>query len=433
MQAQTKSNFVLRHFVISSNRSGEPVPLTANHVLYLRYVEDIRSACIRIEAQVTDSETGIISSLQGMEPVFIGWEDTEEPSTNFYQINGVVYDIQDRTNKDGKSKATLLICTYDLVNNAATKLSRRFGKGGGRKIHDIVKTEILQDILHTTYEIRVEKTQNKFSYISPYWSPFTMIKWLCAKAIPEKKKGGANASAGYCFFQNKRGYNFLSFDSFTREVPIKKIVIGHEPKDNEDPEEDKDIIPVNRMQVTSSFDVLKGLNVGSFNSMVMTLDVKDMHYVEHPFNISKYYQDVPLMNASFSAPDYYKKFDRDNAHTRIMSKIMDTALFTEGTMTKGMTRQLSQSSLREKLFYAKSVEVEYIGTNELTVGDVVELIAFKGKDRDTDYENSGNYVIGRVEKQFLSANDQMSTKLVLYTDSPGAPPAMNPDALEGGT
>ena len=102
-------------------------------------------------------------------------------------------------------------------------------------------------------------------------------------------------------------------------------------------------------------------------------------------------------------------------------------------MTKGMTRQLSQSSLREKLFYAKSVEVEYIGTNELTVGDVIELIAFKGKDRDTDYENSGNYVIGRVEKQFLSANDQMSTKLVLYTDSPGAPPAMNPDALEGGT
>ena len=112
MQAQTKSNFVLRHFVISSNRSGEPVPLTMNHVLYLRYVEDIRSASIRLEAQVTDSETGIISSLQGMEPVFIGWEDTEEPSTNFYQINGVVYDIQDRTSKDGKAKATLLICTY---------------------------------------------------------------------------------------------------------------------------------------------------------------------------------------------------------------------------------------------------------------------------------------------------------------------------------
>ena len=419
---ETKSNFSLRHFVISSPALDEPVPLTMNHVLYLKYTEDIRSASVRLEAQITDSDVGIVSTLQGMEPVFIGWEDTEEPTTNFYQINGVIYDIQDRSTKDGKSKATLLICTYDLVNNAATKLSRRFGKGGGKKISDIVRTEILKDVLHTTYPLEIEKTENKFSFISPYWSPYTIIKWLCAKSIPEKKKGTKAASAGYCFFQNKRGYNFLSYDYFSRQKPVKKLVVGHEPAEGEEPEEDKNIIPINKLDITSNFDVLKGLNVGSFNSMVMTLDVKDMHYVEHPFNITKYYKDVPLMNDNFVAPDYYKKFDRDNAHTRIMSKIMDTALFTEGTMTKGMTKQLSQASLREKLFYNKAAEVEYIGTNELTVGDVVEVLTYKGKDKELDYENSGKYVIGRVEKQFLSSGDMMSTKLVLYTDSPGSPP-----------
>ena len=388
----------------------------------MKYTEDIRSASIRLEAQVTDSDVGIISTLQGMEPVFIGWEDTEEPDPNFYQIHGVIYDIQDRTTKDGKSKANLLICTYDLINNAATKLSRRFGKGGGKKISDIVQTEILDEILHTTYDINIEKTENKFSFISPYWSPYTIIKWLCAKGIPEKKKGTKAASAGYCFFQNKRGYNFLSYDYFSRQDPIKKLVVGHQPKEGEE-EDDKGIIPIDKLDITANFDVLKGLNVGSFNSMVMTLDVKDMNYVEHPFNITKYYQDVPLMNDSFTSPEYYKNFDRDNAHTRIMSKIMDTALFTEGTMTKGMTKQLSQASLREKLFYNKAAEVEYIGTNELTVGDVVEVLTFKGKDKVLDYENSGKYVIGRVEKQFLSSGDMMSTKLTLYTDSPGPPPS----------
>jgi len=419
---QTKSNFSLRHFVISSPVLEDPINFTMNHILYMKYTEDIRSASIRLEAQVTDSSGGIISTLQGMEPVFIGWEDTEEPTTNFYQIQGLIYDIQDRTTKDGKSKATLLICTYDLVNNAATKLSRRFGKGGGKKISEIVEKEILTEILQTTYDVNIEKTENKFSFISPYWSPYTIIKWLCAKGIPEKKKGTKAASAGYCFFQNKRGYNFLSYDYFSREDPIKKLVVGHQPKDDEDPEEDKNIIPIDKLDITSNFDVLKGLNVGSFNSMVMTLDVKDMNYVEHPFNITKYYKDVPLMNESFTAPDYYKKFDRDNAHTRIMSKIMDTALFTEGTMTKGMTKQLSQASLREKLFYNKAAEVEYIGTNELTVGDVVEVLTFKGKDKELDYENSGKYVIGRVEKQFVSSGDMMTTKLTLYTDSPGSPP-----------
>ena len=429
MSVDTKSNFSLRHFVISSPALAEPVSLTMNHLLYMKYTEDIRSASIRIEAQITDSSGGVISTLQGMEPVFVGWEDTEEPTTNFYQINGVIYDIQDRSTKDGKSKATLLICTYDLINNAATKLSRRFGKGGGKKIHEIVQKEVLKDILHTTYNINIEKTQNKFSFISPYWSPYTIIKWLCAKSIPEKKSSGKNASAGYCFFQNKRGYNFLSYDSFSRSKPIKKLVVGHEPEEGEDPDKDKNIIPIDKLSVTTSFDVLKGLNVGSFNSMVMTLDVKDMHYVEHPFNITKYYQEVPLMNPNFKAPEYYSKFDRENAHTRIMSKVMDTALFTEGTYTKGMTKQLSQSALREKLFYAKSAEVEYIGTNELTVGDVVEVLAFKGKDKQTDYENSGKYVIGRVEKQFLSQDDKMSTKLTLYTDSPGTFPTMEGGAV----
>jgi len=37
----------------------------------------------------------------------------------------------------------------------------------------------------------------------------------------------------------------------------------------------------------------------------------------------------------------------------------------------------------------------------------------------------GKYVIGRVEKQFLSQDDKMSTRLILYTDSPGSFPEMD--------
>ena len=78
--------------------------------------------------------------------------------------------------------------------------------------------------------MEIEKTENKFSFISPYWSPYTIIKWLCAKSIPEKKKVVLMRQQGYCFFQNKRGYNFLSYDSFTRSGSHQEIGIGHEPK-----------------------------------------------------------------------------------------------------------------------------------------------------------------------------------------------------------
>lgn len=424
----SESNFNLVDF-----RIGDYPPLTLNHLLYLNYVEDIRSASIRMEVQLTDSQTGLVSSLQGMEPVFIGFEDHKGNAIANYMI---VYDIQDRVTKGGSSKATLLLCTPDLINNAATKLSKRFGKGGGEKISKIIEEDLLkkqlQTGLSTTHDGSIEETANKISFISPFWAPFTIIKWLCSKAISAESAGGKNASAGYCFFQNNLGYNFKSYDSFAREKPVRKIVVGHKPEEAEE-EEDKNILPVDKMTVRKSSDVLRGLNMGSYANNVMTLDVKDMKYEEFPFNINKYYQDVPLMNKNYAVPEYYKKFDKKTAPTRYMSKVLDTALFTEGTYTAGMTAQISQAALREKLFYNKEVEVEYVGTNEMTVGMVVELMVFKGKEQEFDVQNSGKYVIGKVERQFLTKNNQMNTKLTLFTDSPGSEQTKTSDMSEGNT
>ena len=173
------------------------------------------------------------------------------------------------------------------------------------------------------------------------------------------------------------------------------------------------------MKVTSSADILKGLNIGSYSSTVMTLDMKDLKYTEYPFNINEYYKNVPKLNTDATLPAYYEGFKKGSAATRIMSKIVDTALFTAGTYSKDFTKQVSQSALREKLFYNKMVEIDYIGEINLAVGDVVRLETFKGRDKELDTQNSGKYVIGRVEREFTSSRDSMSTKLTLFTDSPG--------------
>ena len=103
-----------------------------------------------------------------------------------------------------------------------------------------------------------------------------------------------------------------------------------------------------------------------------------------------------------------------------MSKITDSALFTEGTYTQGFTKQLSQASLREKIFYSKKVVVELVSDYSLEIGEVVQLDIYKGSsDRKQDYKNSGRYVIGKVERTFKSSDDKMSTRLTLFTDSDG--------------
>ena len=232
MSVNQKSNFNIVGFFIA-----DYPPVSNNQVLYVNYIEDIRSATMLMDVQITDTESGFLSQLTGMENVFIVVDDSEGKT----QLGGdfVIYDIQDRKNISGKSSAVIRLCKTDFLNNAANKISRRFGKGGGAKIDRIVKKEILQDLMGIDKNrlVDFEPTLNKFSFISPYWNPFTAIRWLAARAIPAKGSG-FNATAGYCFYETRSGYHFVSYDSFAKKTPVTRIVAGHETEELEE-EEDK--------------------------------------------------------------------------------------------------------------------------------------------------------------------------------------------------
>ncbi len=408
-----QSNFSLQQFAIEVG--GKGYEFTLNQVLMLRYVEDIQSATIRMEAQITDSQTGVLSKIQGMEPVVITIADEDE---NILSTKMVIYDVQDRVMTPLTSKITILLCTRDLINNTAIKVSKRFGKGEGTNIGDLVKDDILTGLLGTQVPINVQQTLNKYSYISPYWTPLTMIRWLATKAIAAPEESGApSSSAGYAFFQNKDGYVFWSFDKLAKqeltETAANKFILGYIAGELEDL---KNKLPIDKLTVKSSNDILQGMNYGSYVSTVMTLDLKDMKYEEHPFDINKYYESVPRLNQETPVPKYFSNFD-ETSYTRVMSKLLDTALFTEGTFTQDTTKHISQSTLREKLFYNRCVEVEFIGKLDHKVGDVIELSTFAGPEKDVD-STSGKYIIGRIEREYYSRNDQMTTKMLLYTDSP---------------
>ena len=412
MSVNQKSNFNIVGFFIA-----DYPPIQTNQVLYVQYIEDIRSATMLMDVQITDTESGFLSQLTGMENVFLVIDDSEGKT----QLGGdfVIYDIQDRKNISGKSSAVIRLCKTDFLNNAANKISRRFGKGGGAKIDRIVKKEILQDLMGIDKNrlVDFEPTLNKFSFISPYWNPFTAIRWLAARAIPARGSG-FSATAGYAFYETRSGYHFVSYDSFAKKAPVTRIVAGHEGGELEE-EDDKGIISVSKVNVESSCDLLAGLNMGSYLSNTMTLDLRDMKYREYPFNINKYYRSVPLMN-SRRTPEFYKGFDKSSTYTRIMSKISDSALFTRGIYSRDFTKQLSQSSLREKLFYNKKCTVELVSDYSLEIGEVVQLDIYKGgRDREQDYANSGRWVIGRVERTYKNSEDKMTTKLTLFTDSDG--------------
>ena len=94
-------------------------------------------------------------------------------------------------------------------------------------------------------------------------------------------------------------------------------------------------------------------------------------------------------------------------------------MYTEGTYTQDLTKQLSQAMIRNQFFFNQSATFEYEGTLNLEIGQVVEVQSYKGKALEKDSSQSGKYIVGKIYRQFVTERDMMSTRVTIYRDSLG--------------
>ena len=387
-------------------------PFTSNNLLELHYIEDITKSNVLVILKLNDSSSSVLSNIQGMEPIDISWTDTYD---NVITYSMIIYDVKDRMVIDGKkSQATLYCVSVDAVKNSAKKISRRFGKGGGKFTHELV-TELMKTEIKTDKTVDVDESATKLSFVSPYWDPYTIISWLAWRSILQD--GSGKKSAGYLFYEDRKGYHFKAMDGLVEQPKAKDIKVNFSAD-----ELDEETIAVDGFTVTGASDIFRGLNLGSYASTTFTLDMKDFKYEEVPFFINDFYSSMKKLNPTAELPEFFRRFggtELGGAPTRIMSKVMDTAMYTEGTYTQDLTRQLSQSMIRNQLFFSQSATFQYEGKMDLYIGDVVMVTKYDAKSGEINVEDSGRYIIGKIYRQFLTERDTMSTQVTLYRDSVG--------------
>ena len=387
-------------------------PFTSNNLLELHYIEDITKSNVLVILKLNDSSSSVLSNIQGMEPIDISWTDTYD---NVITYSMIIYDVKDRMVIDGKkSQATLYCVSVDAVKNSAKKISRRFGKGGGKFTHELV-TELMKTEIKTDKTVDVDESATKLSFVSPYWDPYTIISWLAWRSILQD--GSGKKSAGYLFYEDRRGYHFKAMDGLVEQPKAKDIKVNFSAD-----ELDEETIAVDGFTVTGASDIFRGLNLGSYASTTFTLDMKDFKYEEVPFFINDFYSSMKKLNPTAELPEFFRRFggtELGGAPTRIMSKVMDTAMYTEGTYTQDLTRPLSQYMIRNQLFFSQSATFQYEGKMDLYIGDVVMVTKYDAKSGEINVEDSGRYIIGKIYRQFLTERDTMSTQVTLYRDSVG--------------
>jgi len=405
----SKSNFKLGYLNITIE--GEKKSFGDSHLLRLNYFEDIQSSNLRVSVELTDTETGVLSKIFGFEPVQLKFFDNQNTKdANFIELNMVVYCVTDKMIIDGsKSKATLHLVSPDFINNTAAKLSVPIKN----KTPTEVVEYLIRDILQSQYPLNADKASNRLSFITNFWNPFTIIQFMSDKSI-YTKKSGTSATAGFLFYENQTGYNWKAIDSLVKQEAKFRVVVGGSFGEDE-LKEDRSLIQVDKINATQTSDVLQGINYGSYAARLITYDVGSRKVVDQSYKALEVYKDIPKLNES-ELPDYYSAVA---APTRIMSKVLDSTLFLEGSYTKDANRVAFQSAFRGKMLFNKKVELEYYGRMDAEIGDVVLLASYFGKTKQLNVQDSGKYLIGKVEREWRTSTGSMITKLTLYSDSLG--------------
>ena len=153
---------------------------------------------------------------------------------------------------------------------AIADLNNKISKGYKGKVADIVKKILIEDDeLSTKKKVNIEDTLNKTRYISNFWSPVKNINYVT------ETSANKNGSAGYLFFENRKGFNFVSTESLMQAPQVQEFIydqymrdIGPDGRSTRNVEEEyKRIIDID---IPTVFNYMDRARSGMFASRMIT-------------------------------------------------------------------------------------------------------------------------------------------------------------------
>ena len=446
---------------ISIYRAGDDEKPYANimsMVTHFQYHEDIMLPAFGGELVVVDNAENLVSSMPitGWEKVVIEVEKDNLP----YEYTFRVWSVGNRTGQDRKQVYTLALISEEGLVNEGLHVNRIVN---GETSSAIIK--ILGEYLGVPEnKIDTEPSATSFKVIPTKKSPFALIRSIQTKTIsakttaPSKGSSGSGAitadekgltknsdvrgetskasgTAGYLFYQTRKGFVFKSFDSlcstkedeFDGKPSVKEFTynIGN----NSQTEVDPDII--HEIVFTQEIDMIKQMREGTYSSLVCYFNINTGKYDETIYSLADTWKDMIHLGSQTRLPAGQTKLSR--YPTRIMSTVTDDEKWYNGTKVAKdesdfpdyQKHFLAQSFSRAGIMFNQQVTISLQGQLDLFAGDKVDIripnqVPEMVRDEDMwDPEHSGTYLIKNLNHQFDIEQRRVHTVLDLIRDSYG--------------
>lgn len=419
------------------------------------YVESITSPFIAATMTVADS-AGLLQDLpiQGGETVKVTVQTSSREEPEEYVLQ--VWKVGNRYAKNNTQAYTLGLVSVEALNNECVRLMKRL-EG---KPDDIIK-KILKEDLKTEKKFFPENATTKFAvkYLPANRRPFDIISSLAVKSVSkdtnssagsssnsQSNRGKIGGSAGYFFWENKRGFNFFAVDSLLEKNDDNTWgPYIEKPANQSDGSDDR--ITISQATFTSEVDIMSAMRKGKYSSLIVFFNHSTGQYEEYDYSLQDAYKDMKHLGAQ-NTPSLIKFGEGDKTiadyPTRIISTILDHESWYNDPEIASYDEQdgsespsefcdfhkhfSAQSMMRYELLKHQVATIVIPGNSEICAGDKINIKLVnktpgaRVQDEPYDPESSGIYLIQEVTHTYnstQSTNGRFVTTLRLMRDSYG--------------
>ncbi len=422
------STYRLNAVYIEPLGGGKPVDVT-NSLLSLDYFEDILSPCVTMKMQLANSSTLFnLLPLRGGERVSISIETGLGDFLLDGEYSMFVVKVSDINPQTNREIITIHMVSREGLTNETARCFKKYTGNIKNTVEDILKNTLVTNKFKSE---NIESTGNEYSFIGNTRKPFHVLVWLGPKSVPASaggnsggdENGEAKGVAGFLFFENKEGFNFKSIDNL-----VSKTKSGESSADdksttryfytqvNEALNEKNDYKILN-FSFDKNIDLMKSLRVGMYVNKTYFYDLYTNTLNQYVYRLNKEKKNK-LGTKEISVPDEFAE-----AISRIMFRISDRGVLSESEVNIDSGRDITdmaKSYASYNILFTQALNMIVPCNVNLKAGDVifVELPEVsRSKEKKTDEEVSGNYLIKELRHHFEGS--QMVTSLRLVRDSYG--------------
>lgn len=462
-QLQNSAEFSLKSVQIAAlgQKDGYEIKQMINT---FSYVESVTSPFVAATLLVADS-AGLLNSLpiQGGETVKIVVQTSSIETPQEYTL--LVWKIGNRVAKNNMQSYTLGLISEEALNNEYVRVFKPINGNIQKAVADLLSKD-----LKSSKKLYSEPTEFDVKLIPANRRPFDLISSMAVKSVPtissvpknpksdlktknEKKK--VSGTAGFFFWESKRGYNFYAVDTLLASGPVSrkgKVVADikswgpyiEKPANMGDGAEDR--LTISSAVFRSEVDIMTSMRKGKYSSLMIFFNHSTGQYSEYHYSIADSYKDMQHLGPQ-NTPSVIKTANDDlisDYPTRIISSLLDHETWYNGPGIASFEEEdgadapsefcdfhkhfAAQALMRYELLKNQLATIVIPGNSEICAGDKIDIKLVNKKpgaeiDKEPyDQESSGIYLIEEVTHTYdaaSGANGRFLTTLRLMRDSFG--------------